>query len=616
MATLTAAHARKAAFFLLDQAVICGALYLAFLLRFDFTLSRPLWAQLVSSLPALSGGYLLPFLYFRLYSGMWRYSSFADLVRIMEATAAGSALSSTLILFLHHGDYPRSVLLMTPLITFLGVAGLRFLTRFGKDYLSGSGNRYQRVSTLIVGAGDMGEDLLRQMRHAHELTHEVIGFIDDSPAKQGLSIHDVPVLGGIADLPRLLSEHAVDEIIIAINTRRGDIVRSVADAMRQAKSKAEIKVAPRLEEFLQTQGSHLAVRKVKPADLLNRDVIHLDEPKIARFLAGRSVLVTGAGGTIGAELCRQALYYGPSRLILLDSHATSLFYCERELRSKTRDTALIPILGSTLDQGLVERVFADHKPNAILHAAAHKHLPQLEINVQEAVQNNFLATYALARAAHEHRSEYFLLVSTDKAVRPSSVMGATKRAAELAVQAFAKRSKTRFLAVRFGNVLGSSGSVLKIFQEQIEQGGPVTLTHPDMRRYFMTVEEAVQLILQSCAMAKGGEIFILKMGEPVRILDMAKNLILLNGLEPDKDIGIKYTGIRPGEKLSEDLAEDADGSIDSPHPRIMQLKNDRAAAEVVDKAFGDLSELCKQADARQVLERLRRLVPSFTPSGH
>ncbi|MBI3300333.1 MAG: polysaccharide biosynthesis protein [Elusimicrobia bacterium] len=598
----------------LDLAVIMVGFSLAFLLRFEFSVDPRSRELLWSSLPLAVAGYLVPFKYLRLYSGIWRYSSFTDLVRIIGASSVGLVVSSTLILFVHHGDYPRSVLLISHVFIFLGVCGTRFAFRFNRDYLQDPGDRRPEHSALIVGAGDMGESILRQALQTQGSGHSIAGFVDDDPAKWSRRIHDVPIFGGVKMLPELVKRFAVDEVIIAINARKGDIVRAVADALIASGSRAELKIAPTLNELLRNPGEKIVLRKVRPADLLGREEVRLDEPKIARFISGKSVLVTGAGGTIGQELCLQVMRYGPAKVVLLDSHATSLFYSERTLKEKAGTVPVVPVLGSTQDRSLLDRVFVEHKPELVLHAAAHKHLPQLETNVHEAVMNNFLATYYAAEAAHRHQALCFLLISTDKAVRPSSVMGATKRAAEMAVQAFAQRSMTRFLAVRFGNVLGSSGSVLKLFQEQIEKGGPITLTHPDMKRYFMTVEEAVQLILQACTMSEGGEVFMLEMGESVRILDMAKNLILLSGLKPEVDIRIQYTGIRPGEKMEEDLSDSTDDSVESGHPQISILRSAGAAPEVLEAYAKELESLCQEGDERTLIARLRQMIPTFLPA--
>jgi FlaA1/EpsC-like NDP-sugar epimerase len=355
-----------------------------------------------------------------------------------------------------------------------------------------------------------------------------------------------------------------------------------------------------------------APRRVRPSDLLNRRVVSLDAAAIGRSIAGKVVLVTGAGGTIGGELCRQVVQYKPAKLVLLENHATALFYREAELRGAAPSVEVVAALGDVRDRVLLERLFRGERPQLVFHAAAHKHVHQLESNVHEGVSNNLLGTYHLARAADRYGAESFTLISTDKAVRPSCVMGATKRAAEIVVSDLARRSRTRFGTVRFGNVLGSSGSVLRIFQEQIETGQPVTITHPDAARYFMTVEEAVGLVLQAGAMAKGGEIFVLKMGEQIRVMDMARKLILLSGLEPDRDVEIRFVGLKPGEKLTEELIEDASGQEPSAHPDIMLLRSENGLVEELGGEIAVLERMSGAAASADLVRALARLVPTFT----
>ncbi|MBI4061261.1 MAG: polysaccharide biosynthesis protein [Elusimicrobia bacterium] len=520
------------------------------------------------------------------------------------------------ILFVRQGQFPRSVLLLHPILTFLGVGWVRFGIRLVKSRLNMprvGAEKYRRV--LLIGAGDLGESLLRQMLKTKEPCYKVVGFIDDDRGMWGKRIHGLPVFGGVNILGSVLERHHVDEIVIAIGSRRGEVVRFVIDALRDLPAKPELKIAPSLDEMLSARHAGSSLRRVRPADLLNREVVKLDMARIENVLKGKSVLVTGAGGTIGSELSRRVLQYHPRKLVLIENHATSLFYAESTLREIAEGSEIIPVLGDIRDQALIDRVFREHRPEVVLHAAAHKHVHQLESNVQEGVGNNILGTYYVARAAHQHEAEVFLLVSTDKAVRPSCVMGATKRVAEFIVKSFAGRGGlTRFVAVRFGNVLGSSGSVLEIFQEQIARGGPITVTHQDVTRYFMTVEEAAQLILQAASMALGGEIFILKMGAPVKILEMAKNLILLSGLEPGKDIEIRMTGLKQGEKLDEELVEDAGDCGDSEHPSIMILRSGGAAVADIESRIMDLEILSRTAGSKTLVEKLQELTPTFVPA--
>ncbi|OGR85264.1 MAG: hypothetical protein A3J74_06140 [Elusimicrobia bacterium RIFCSPHIGHO2_02_FULL_57_9] len=598
-----------------DIGIVFVAYFLAFLLRFDFKLELGNFDLVRQTLPYLLI-YLIAFRVFSLYRGIYYFSSFADLLNITKAVAAAGVFTAFAVLFIRQGQFPRSVLLLHPILTFLGVGGVRFSIRLIKNHLNVprvySGN-YRSV--LLIGAGDLGESLLRQMLKTKEPCYKAVGFIDDDPAKWGMRVHGRPVFGGRKVLSHVLARHQVDEIVIAIASQRGELVRSVIEELRDNPNKPELKIAPGLDEMLRAPHAAVSLRQVRPADLLNREVVKLDMARIAHSLEGKTILVSGAGGTIGSELCRQVLRYGPLKIILIESHATSLFYADAELREKSANVKIMSVLGDIRDQALIDRVFKEHKPQVVLHAAAHKHVHQLEFNVHEGIGNNVLGTYYLAGAAHKHQAEVFLLVSTDKAVRPSSVMGATKRAAELIVKNFAARpGRTRFVAVRFGNVLGSSGSVLEIFQQQIAKGGPITVTHPDVTRYFMTVEEAVQLILQAVAMARGREIFVLKMGTPVKIVDMAKNLILLSGFEPGKNIEIRFTGLKQGEKLNEELVEDSSHCDDSEHPAIMILRPDGVAITDVDKRMVDFEILSRTATSATLVGKLKELTPAFVPA--
>lgn len=598
---------------LLDCFAILAAFVFAFLLRFDFSLGTNHFNVILQTTPIVVTSFLLCGGVFSLYRGIYYFSSFSDLINITKAAAAGGLISAAIIMFIRAGQFPRSVLLLHPILSFMGICGIRFSIRLVKTRLRMRGiTSGDWRNVLIVGAGDLGESLLRQINKTPELGYNLIGLIDDDREKWGMSVHGHKVLGGCSSLKTILAENDIDVIIIAIASQRGQLLRSIVDILKDVNPRPELKIAPALDEMLQTHSNKMSLRQVKPSDLLNRSEIKLDEPAIARLIERKCVLISGAGGTIGAELCRQALKFQPEKLILLENHATSLFYRDEEFKKKARGTAIVSILGDVRDQSLLERVFTKHKPEIVLHAAAHKHVHQLEFNIPEGILNNILGTYYLAQTASKHQTENFLLISTDKAVRPSNVMGATKQAAEQIVRHFAKNSNTCFTAVRFGNVLGSSGSVLKIFQEQISSGGPITVTDARATRYFMTVEESVGLILQAISMAKGGEIFVLKMGTPVRIIDMAQNLVLLSGLEVGKDIEIKITGLKQGEKLDEELMEDPAGVTDSTHSDIFLLGSDAQSDPNFEKRILDLEILCRGTDEKAILKKLAGLVPTFT----
>jgi FlaA1/EpsC-like NDP-sugar epimerase len=597
----------------LDLAGVMASYAVAFLLRFDFALDAYHSHILLTTSPYIVLSYALTAYYFGVHRGLRHFASFGDIVNIAKAVGLTSLIHGTLVLFVTQGNFPRSVLLLTPMLCLLTVCATHALVRYLKSYWRyRSVDKSQIRTAVIIGAGDVGELIYRQMRTDDHVNYRIVAFFDEDSDKWGMRLHGVPVTGPLANLAEFLRHRPVDEIVVAVSSARGQAVAAVAEALRHLEKRPLIKVAPGLEEMLRSPAAGANPRKVQPADLLNRKVVRLDAARITGSIAGKTVLVTGAGGTIGGELSRQIVAYRPKTILLLEQHATALFYREAELREKMPGVNVVGVLGDIRDQALLDRIFREHKPQLVFHAAAHKHVAQLETNVQEGVNNNVLGTYHLAAQADKHGVEAFLFVSTDKAVRPSCVMGATKRAAEMVISDFARRSKTRFMSVRFGNVLGSSGSVLKIFQEQIEKGRPVTITHPDATRFFMTVEEAVGLMLQTSVLAKGGEVFVLKMGEPVRIMDMAQNLILLSGLEPGRDIQINITGLKPGEKMSEELVEDPAGQEQSEHADIMVLRSENKQVENLPERIFGIEVMSRGSDKAAMVRALGQLVPTFT----
>ncbi|MDP3542427.1 MAG: nucleoside-diphosphate sugar epimerase/dehydratase [Elusimicrobiota bacterium] len=609
----SAVAARRMLVMALDLCCILAAYGLAFLLRFDFDLDAYHSGILLTTSPYGVLTYALASYYFGVHRGLRHFSSFGDVVNIAKAIGLTALIQGVLVLFVTQGMFPRSVLILSPILSFLMIGALHAFGRYFKAYWR---ERSVDLSTLrtavIVGAGDVGELVYRQLRTDDHVNYRIVAFFDEDSAKWGMRLHGVPVTGPISNLAEFLRKHPVDEVVVAVSSARGQAVSAVAEVLRKLEKRPLIKVAPSLDEMLRSSSAGANPRKVQPSDLLNRKEVRLDAMRIMRSLEGKTVLVTGAGGTIGGELSRQVVAYRPKTVLLLEQHATALFYREAELREKMPGVKVVSVLGDIRDQSLLDRIFREHRIQAVFHAAAHKHVVQLESNIQEGVSNNVLGTYHLASQADKYGVETFLFVSTDKAVRPSCVMGATKRAAEMVICDFARRSKTRFMSVRFGNVLGSSGSVLKIFQEQIEQGRPVTITHPDATRYFMTVEEAVGLMLQASVLAKGGEVFVLRMGEPVRIMDMARNLILLSGLEPGRDIQIHITGLKPGEKISEELVEDPAGQEGSEHDDIMVLRSENKPVDgLPEKIFG-VEVMSRSANNAAMVRELMHLVPTYT----
>lgn len=541
-----------------------------------------------------------------LFDGLWRYAGVSELKNIVVATASTSGLILLGQIAAGQVLVPRGVLLGELIASVVLVGGARLIIR--ATYESGKA-RESGTPTLILGAGDAGESLLRDvLRMRDGLRWRVVGFLDDDPAKHGLLVHGVPVLGS-ADaetLRRVVRQHAVELVVLAWPTAAGARTREVVRQCRTMGVAA--RTVPGLAERL-GGGPVPPVRELDIADLLHRDPVTLDLKQVRGLLEGKVVLVSGAGGSIGSELCRQALKFAPQALLLLDHDENALFYIERELQELARKVALVPLVADITDAARMDRVLRRHHPAVVLHAAAHKHVGMMEANPAEAARNNVLGTRTLAEAAHAAKCEAFILVSTDKAVNPTSVMGATKRACELVVQGLAARSATRFAAVRFGNVLGSAGSVVPIFREQIARGGPVTVTHPDVTRYFMTIPEAAQLVLQAAALTRSGEIFLLDMGEPVKILDLARDLIELSGLKPGEDIEIEFTGLKPAEKLAEELLLGGEGYDRTSHPMVMVGRIQAVNQAELERGLARLQQAASESDDSATRRALGQLVP-------
>ena len=467
----------------------------------------------------------------------------------------------------------------------------------------------KKNKVLIVGAGDAGAMLLREIERYHIANRQVVGFIDDDKNKTGKILLGVKVLGTRNELVKIASEKGIDEIIIAMPSVKGKEIKAIINICKETNCK--LTILPGLYEIIEGKVSISQLRPVDIEDLLGRDPVKLDTTAVKEYLAGKIVLITGAGGSIGSEIVRQVAKMQPKKLLLLGKGENSIYEITQELKINCPEVKTVPIIADIRDKERIKAIMDYFKPQVVFHAAAHKHVPLMEYQPAEAVRNNILGTKVVADEAAAHNVETFVMISTDKAVNPTSVMGCTKRVAEMYVQSMNKNSGTRFVAVRFGNVLGSRGSVIPLFKKQIAKGGPVTVTHPDMKRYFMTIPEASQLVLQAGAMAKGGEVFVLDMGEPVRIYDLAKDLITLSGLIPDKDIEIKITGLRPGEKLFEELLSAEDGTEKTTHKKIFT-----ARIKEIDKAGLDkeISKILEITDGEEVVAALQKIVPTYTPN--
>lgn len=605
-----------------DFFLVSISLLLAYAFRFDLTLPEEYWAQILILWSLFTPLKLTAFMSFGLYRGMWRYTSLEDLWRLMAASLTAQVLVIALVgYWFRFQGYPRSVFFLDWILTVVLTAGYRIGIR---SYYSGQWAAFdwknlfslsrskQGQPVLIVGAGKAGERVSREILE-RPTAYRLVGFVDDAPGKQNRLLHNVPVLGRIEDLPELCVHYQVGLVVVAIPSAMGDQMKRIVELCKQAQ--VEFKILPGLSELIDGRVSIKKLRDVDYGDLLPRKEVHLDLPGIATYLQDKVVLVTGAGGSIGSQLCRQLTRFAPGELLLLDSSEANLYGIEMELRHELGTANILPILGRCQDQRLLSKVFGDHRPQVIFHAAAYKHVPMLELNPWEAVTNNILGTQVLLETAVKYKSERFVLVSTDKAVRPTNVMGASKRVTELLMLKYAGQGM-RLMAVRFGNVLGSSGSVIPLFRRQIEKGGPVTVTHPEVTRYFMTIEEAAQLILQAGSMGQNAEIFILKMGTPVRIADMAQDLIRLSGKEPGKDIQIVFTGLRPGEKLYEELITQGEGIVQTIHDQIMVVKDEKRVQDFaawLDAHLARLLELALAHDGEGIKKVLKELLPEYQP---
>ena len=606
------AHA-KMLITILDLLAVVLAYFSAFLLRFEFAIPAPELHYYWQTLPIVLGARLIAFRYLGLYNGIWRYASMEDLKAIFKAILSSQVVVAAVILFAFHAQFPRSVLIISPFITLALVGGIRFAIRLTRGWrYKNEGAKVTR--TLIFGAGDLGEALLRDLQRSFDSNRKVVGFLDDNALKHGRSIHGVRILGGRDKIANVIKEKHVDEVLVAVNHARGKLILDLMSVCSAGgcDSNVEFKTLPTMSELINKKRLVTDIRKIDVTDLMHRRIVSMDVSQVKKQLSGKTVLVTGAGGTIGGEICRQVAALGPSKVILLENHNTALFYIDKELRDLGYGGLIVPVPGDVRDESLLKNIFEQYKPAWVLHAAAHKHVALMENNPQEAVKNNTLGTYILAKTAAAYGVDRFLFISTDKAVRPTSVMGASKRLAEMVIRSMAGKNATKFMSVRFGNVLGSSGSVVKIFQEQITNGGPVTVTHPDVIRYFMTTEEAVTLVLSACAMGEGGEIFVLNMGEPVKIVDLARNMIVLNGLEPDKDIQIEFTGLKPGEKMYEELFRDDDIRKDTGHPDIFAAVPEEAGASLVEAHMLELTSLAASPDISVMLKKIKQLVPNYS----
>jgi FlaA1/EpsC-like NDP-sugar epimerase len=593
----------------LTQTFLFGLAYCcSFLVYLNFNIDFPIWKTFLHTLPFVAAIKLVLFYRYGLLRGWWRYSGMSDLLDLTQAATVSSLIvfCGSRLLFPSH-PYSRAVIILDFAFTILVTGGARFAVR---AYTETVGRVATGKRTLIVGASQAGRALAQELKQNPELNYELVGFVDDDPRKSKIRINGISVLGNIDDLSRVIIAYDIARVIIAIPSAQGKQVERVITACRARN--VDFKILPPIADRI--NGPQIGkVRSVRVEDLLGREPVQLETHAIRNKLHGKTVLITGAGGSIGSELARQVASFGPRKLVLFERSENDLFNIWTGLSAKFPHLQIVPVVGDILDVSMLRETFAQHRPDSVFHAAAYKHVPLMERSCFQAVTNNIFGTYNVAIVAKQYHVEDFVLISSDKAVNPTNVMGVTKRVAELIMLGL-QRQGTKYMAVRFGNVLASNGSVVPIFERQIAAGGPVTVTHPEMQRYFMTIPEAVQLVLQAATMGRGGEIFVLDMGEPVRILDLAKNLIRLSGLDAERDIKIVFTGLRPGEKLFEELMLEGEDIRTTSHGKIRVLESGDVEFEQIAGWLRELSSLVESKNVHSIVTKLRKIVPEYSPS--
>ena len=611
-------HVRNRFVLIGDIALIIISVLGSFALRLDVG-ELPFYFPAAALMCGVALAIKIPtYFFFGLYRRLWIYASTGELRLITAAVTTASVLTSGVMLLLISAGMvlpgmPRSALGIDWLLSLILIGGSRFALRIlaEQSVISRSNGKTKRA--LVIGAGDAGALVVRELQKSSQLNLTPVGFLDDDPAKQRHVIHGVTVIGRVDDLAAAIDQHGIEDVIIAIPSAPGRLVRMVNDVCRRKGIPS--RTMPGIYELIGGKVNVSRLREVDITDLLRREPVRVNDEAVGAALGGRRVLVTGAGGSIGRELCHQIARRNPSELVLLGHGENSIFEILLELQNDYPDLMLSPVIADVRNEERLAQIFSQHRPQIVFHAAAHKHVPLMEINVVEAITNNVIGTRNVVQASLAHNVERFVLISTDKAVRPSSIYGATKRLAEMLVLDAARKTDNAFTVVRFGNVLGSRGSIIPIFKQQIANGGPVTITHPDMYRFFMTIPEAVYLVLQASSMEDGGEIFVLNMGEPVRILDLAEDLIRLSGLEPHRDVEIAYTGIRPGEKMTEELWDEGTPLIPTLHPDISRLEADASSLSPnLPQAIDSLSRLSHSADTEAMIALLDELIPNSTIS--
>ncbi len=596
---------------LVDLVVIQFSAFMALLARFDFSYTLLRESMFLDALlryaPWFTVLTVLIFIPFKLYSSLWEFASVDELLHILLAAMAVAVLQFAAIV-LNLVDLPLSFPILNAMFLAVLTVLFRFSYRMARSIARRRSRRGVQARTMLIGAGSAGMQTLREFETSENSKNHVVCIIDDDPQKTGRYLNNVKIVGTRCDIAKAAQDYRVEEIVFAIPAAPTQQRKQILKLCQETGCK--LKILPGISQLANGEVKVQKIRDVDVLDLLGRDSVQVDLSQIAEYLSGKTVLVTGGGGSIGSELCRQIAGHRPKRLVIFDIYENNAYDIQQELRRTHPGLELITLIGSVRDTERVNMLFETYRPEIVFHAAAHKHVPLMEDSPNEAIKNNVFGTYHVARAADRYGTKTFVLISTDKAVNPTNVMGASKRICEMIVQTMANRSATKFVAVRFGNVLGSNGSVIPLFKRQIAEGGPVTVTHPDIIRYFMTIPEAVQLVLQAGAYANRGEIFVLDMGEPVRIDDLARNLIRLSGFTPDEDIEIRYTGLRPGEKLFEEMLMDEEGLRETANKLIHIGQPIRISEEHFLEQLAQLETACEQ-NSPQIRALIARIVPTY-----
>jgi FlaA1/EpsC-like NDP-sugar epimerase len=610
---------RRAFFFISDLLLISLVLYASFWLRFNGLIPAQFKQSMHYYIPLALLSKMTFLMLFNLYDISWRFVSLKEIIRLLKALSLGSLVLGVLFFllkpYIQFIGFPRSILFIDYILSIILIGLLRISKRL---FVEGFKNAWklteEKTKILIVGAGNGGEQIAREMTRLRHSKYIPLGFVDDDPAKQGIKIHGIRVLGKRENLPSLIKNNKIDEVLIALPSASSKDIRDIVKIIRRTNMIDKIKILPSTTDLIDGKATLSDIHEVKLEDLLGRAPVKIDYDAIKNFISNKKILITGAGGSIGSEITKTILQFCPKSTILFDIDETELFYLHNDLKASEQD--VIPVVGDIRDRAKVSFVFEKFMPQIVVHSAAYKHVPVLEFYPAEAVKTNILGTKVLAEASIEYGIEKFIFISTDKAINPTSVMGASKRVGEELLKIMNQTNNTKFISVRFGNVLGSRGSVIELFREQIKKGGPVTVTHPRMTRYFMVTSEAVLLVLEAAAIGIGGEVYVLDMGESIKILDLAKEMIRLSGYEPDKDIPIIFTKIRPGEKLYEEILSAEEGVESTIYDKIMMAKSSRGKRpEIQMQKIVRLLELSSQSNkTNDILALLKQIVPTYTPS--